>query len=142
MTQLDRVDHETHSVVSSHVMAVIDLSAEISHEERLADAALRCIARWGVAKTSLDDVAREAGCSRATVYRVFPGGKDALLGAVGRREIDRFFVGLQVAIAGIDDLEDLLVAGMVHTTRALQSNAALIFLLAHEPEFVLPRISF
>ena len=32
-----------------------------------------CIARWGTAKTTLDDIAREAGCSRATIYRLFPG---------------------------------------------------------------------
>jgi AcrR family transcriptional regulator len=123
-------------------MAVIDLSAEVSLEQRLSDAALRCIARWGVAKTTLDDVAREAGCSRATVYRTFPGGKDALLSAVGRAEVERFFAGLDAAVAGIDDLEDLLVVGMSYAARSLHTNPALLFLLAHEPEFVLPRISF
>ena len=52
-------------------------------EQRIVDATTRCIARWGVAKTTLDDVAREASCSRATVYRLFPGGKDAVLEATG-----------------------------------------------------------
>src|SRR3954453_19711885 len=61
-----------------------------SRERRIADAALRCFARWGVAKTTLDDVAREAGCSRATVYRFFPGGKDALVGTVACAEIAAF----------------------------------------------------
>ena len=65
-----------------------------SPEERIIDATLRCIARWGVGKTTLDDAAREAGCSRATVYRLFPGGKDGLLDAVCRAELARFFVGL------------------------------------------------
>ncbi|MEA2588672.1 MAG: hypothetical protein QOH66_1599, partial [Actinomycetota bacterium] len=50
-----------------------------TQEQRVIDAALRCIARWGIAKTTLDDIAREASCSRATIYRLFPGGKDALL---------------------------------------------------------------
>ena len=40
---------------------------------RLLDATVACIARVGVSKTTLDDVAREAGCSRATLYRYFPG---------------------------------------------------------------------
>jgi AcrR family transcriptional regulator len=123
-------------------MAVIDLVAEVTPEQRLSDAALRCIARWGVAKTTLDDVAREAGCSRATVYRTFPGGKEALLSAVSAREIGRFFAELDGVLRGIDDLEDLVVTGMVHATNALQSNGALRFLLEHEPEVVLPCISF
>ena len=37
--------------------------------ERLLDAAERCFARWGPAKTTLEDIAEEAGVSRATVYR-------------------------------------------------------------------------
>ena len=54
---------------------------------RVLDATLTCIARVGVAKTTLDDVAREAGCSRATVYRYFPGKQpllDAVVDARGR----------------------------------------------------------
>ena len=58
-----------------------------SQEERVADAAIRCVGRWGVAKTTLDDVAREAGCSRATVYRLFPGGKENLLDTAVRLEV-------------------------------------------------------
>ncbi|MDQ3757030.1 MAG: TetR/AcrR family transcriptional regulator, partial [Actinomycetota bacterium] len=63
-------------------------------EQRVREAALRCIARWGMAKTTLDDVAREAGISRATVYRLFPGGKDGLMEAVARAEIACFFAGV------------------------------------------------
>ena len=42
---------------------------------RIVDAALRCLARQGIAKTTVDDIAREAGLSRATLYRAFPGGQ-------------------------------------------------------------------
>ena len=34
---------------------------------------LACIGRFGLAKTTIDDVAREAACSRATLYRYFEG---------------------------------------------------------------------
>ena len=40
---------------------------------RIRDAALVCIGRFGLAKTTVDDIAREAGCSRATLYRYFDG---------------------------------------------------------------------
>ena len=44
----------------------------------MLDAARTCVARVGIAKTTLDDVAREAGCARATVYRNFAGKQDLL----------------------------------------------------------------
>src|SRR5438067_4923850 len=112
-----------------------------SQEQRIVDATLRCIARWGVAKTTLDDVAREASCSRATIYRLFPGGKDALLGAVTRTELDRFFTGLAQRFDEARDLEELLVGGTVYASRALASHEALQFVLAHEPEVVLPKVA-
>lgn len=108
----------------------------------LVDAAARCVARWGVAKTSLDDVAREAGCSRATVYRAFPGGKDALFAAVARTEVDRFVDRLGRRITGAPDLEQALVAVITDAGRTLRGHAALQHLLAHEPELVLPHIAF
>jgi len=111
-------------------------------EERVIDAALRCIARWGVAKTSLDDVAREAGISRATVYRLFPGGKDGLMEAVARAEAQRFFAGVAAAMAAADTLEDVLVAGMAEAGRRVLGHPALAFLMAHEPEPVLPHLAF
>ncbi len=66
-------------------MPEIDLRG--ASDERIVDGALRCIARWGLAKTTVEDVAREAGCSRATLYRAFPGGKDAILAAVAAAEL-------------------------------------------------------
>jgi AcrR family transcriptional regulator len=109
---------------------------------RVVDAALRCIARWGVAKTTLDDVAREAGWSRATVYRLFPGGKDAVLETVVDVELERFFCALDERLAVAADLEDLLVAGMSEAGARITSHPALRFLVTHEPEVILPQISF
>src|SRR5881227_2971221 len=101
-----------------------------SQEQRIVDAALRCIARWGVAKTTLDDVAREASCSRATIYRLVPGGKDALLEATVQAELARFFVELRRRLEGAgDDLEELVVAGIVFAARSLAGHEALQFVL-------------
>lgn len=109
---------------------------------RLIAAALRCVARWGVAKTTLDDIAREAGCSRATVYRAFPGGKDALFAAVVGAEVARLHGAVAGAIAAHDDLEDAVTAAIVAVGRHLEGHAALQFLLAHEPGLVLPHLAF
>src|SRR3954451_2872156 len=103
-----------------------------SQEQRVIDAALRCIARWGIGKTTLDDVAREAACSRATIYRLFPGGKDSLLDALTRLEVARFYDGLARRLDETATLEDLLVVGITYASRALDGHEALRFILAYE----------
>jgi AcrR family transcriptional regulator len=107
------------------------------------DAALACFGRWGVAKTTLDDIAREAGCSRATVYRLFPGGKDVVIEAVAGRELARFFTDLSAELdRASGDLESLLVTGIAFTTRSIRAHEPLQFVLAHEPEVILPLVAF
>jgi AcrR family transcriptional regulator len=124
-------------------MAVIDLRVpEDEQQTRVVEATLRCIARWGHAKTSLDDVAREAGLSRATVYRLVPGGKENLMALVAAHELTRFFLSLHDALEGVDELEDTLVAGVTTAARHLQQHPALKFMLDHEPEHLLPLFAF
>jgi AcrR family transcriptional regulator len=56
--------------------------------ERLIDAAEASIDRFGLAKTTLEDIAREAAVSRATVYRYF-ANRDELMLAVLLRDLER-----------------------------------------------------
>jgi AcrR family transcriptional regulator len=109
---------------------------------RLVDAALDCLARQGSAKTTVDDIARQAGFSRATLYRTFPGGKDDVLAAVVSTEVARLFSSLAVVMGEATDLEDVLVAGMVEAARRLSTHRALAALVGHEPELVLPHLTF
>lgn len=109
---------------------------------RLVDGALRCLARQGIAKTTVDDIAREAGFSRATAYRAFPRGKDDILAAVVETEVARLFSSLAVVMGEAHDLEDVLVAGMVESARQLRAHPALSYLLAYEPGTVLPQLTF
>lgn len=109
---------------------------------RIVDGALTCIARQGIAKTTVDDVARAAGCSRATVYRVFPGGKDEVLAAAAETEVARFFSSLAVDIGAADDVEAVLVTAIVEAATAVAAHRPLAYLLEHEPELVLPHLAF
>ena len=117
-------------------------SATTDIRVRVIDGALSCIARHGTAKTTLDDVAREAGCSRATVYRVFPGGKDAVIAAVVDTEVARLLSELAVAMGEAASLQDALVAGMAVASERLAGHRALRFMLEYEPEVVLPHLTF
>ena len=109
---------------------------------RIVDGALCCLARQGIAKTTVDDIARSSGLSRATVYRTFPRGKEGILAAVVETEVARLFSSLAVAMGEATDLEDVLVAGMVESARWLRNHEALGYLLEHEPGAVLPHLTF
>ena len=70
--------------------------------DRVLDAAKRGCERWGFDRVTIDDIAAEAGISRATLYRMFPGGKDVLFEALRVRELEEFFTILRDRIEGAD----------------------------------------
>ncbi len=111
-------------------------------ETRLVEAMLECIGRWGLAKTTADDIARAAGVSRATLYRAFPGGKDVAFEALLRHEATRFFDLVNAQLHDADTLEELLVVGAMETAAFLYGHDALGYVLRHEPERVLPAVAF
>lgn len=104
-----------------------------AEERRVLDAAQRCCERWGFAKVSIDDVANEAGISRATLYRMFPGGKDVLFEALRVQELEDFFVRLRSHLDGAADLRELMVRIVVSATRELRDDEHLAIMLASEP---------
>lgn len=102
-------------------------------ETRVLDAAKACTLKWGMQKVTIDDIAGEAGVSRATLYRLFPGGKDVLFDAFRLRELEDFFTRMSADIDGHEDLETLLVRMVVAATRELRSDEQLAMMLASEP---------
>jgi len=105
------------------------------------DAALTCVARVGLAKTTLDDVAKEAGCARATVYRLF-SGKQQLLGALVEREAQRITTDLVTHACATESLADAIVEVITRSARTLTEHRALMFVVAHEPELLMPYLAF
>src|SRR4051794_15815937 len=102
-------------------------------EQAVLDAAKCCCDRWGMAKVTIDDIAAEAGVSRATIYRMFPGGKDVLFDALRVRETEDFLVGLRDNVQDATTLEELLVHTVVHATRELRADEHFAVMLASEP---------
>lgn len=109
--------------------------------ERVLAAAYACVARYGMAKTTMEDVAREASLSRATVYRHFPAGKDQLLREVVAWEAARFFDRLTRAVADRTDFGDLLVEALVFAHRAVTDHEVLRKITQTEPERLLPLVT-
>ena len=110
--------------------------------ERILDATLRVVSRVGVSGLTLDDVAREAGCGRATVYRTFPGGRDEVLQQAALAELHRYLVAVGAALDVAEDLADQLTAA-VHTTAVfVTASAPLRHVLANEPGAILAHVAF
>jgi len=112
-------------------------TVDLTLEDRVLDAVKACCERWGMAKVTIEDIAAEAGTSRATVYRLFPGGKDNIYEALRQRESRDFFSELNSHLAEANGYEDLLVRGVVAATQALRADEHLQLMLASQPGEVL-----
>lgn len=109
--------------------------------DRVLDASQRCYSRWGVAKTTVDDIATESGVSRSTIYRLFPGGKDVMFETLRIRELQGLFALLISEMDGADTPDELAVRAVVGATRALRADAHLAVMLAAEPGTVLGQLT-
>jgi len=98
---------------------------------RLLDAAEACFARFGVGKTTVEDVANEARVSRATVYRYFDG-RDALMLGVLLRDAERFLERLQSTVASGTSFADSIVDGIMFTVEVVQADTNLSLLFSPE----------
>ncbi|MGI0151955.1 MAG: TetR/AcrR family transcriptional regulator [Thermoplasmata archaeon] len=109
--------------------------------ERILEATYGCVARWGLSKTSVEDVGREAGLSRSTLYRYFPGGRDELMSATVGWEYDRFFTRLYEAVRDAASLEEVMERGLRFAHRAIAEHEVLQRILEREPELLLPALT-
>jgi AcrR family transcriptional regulator len=102
-------------------------------EQAVIQAARGCLHTIGRDKVTMDDVCAAAGISRATLYRIFPGGRDVLFDAVRRHSIEEFFADIRTELEGASSLEDFLVRVIVAASRALREDTELAALLATQP---------
>ncbi len=111
------------------------LSTETS--DRIAAAALEQFADFGIRRTSVEDIARRAGLSRATVYRNV-GSKDDVIRLVMAREAERAMTGIDRALAGESDPGHSIEIGFAFLVRFVRDHPLFDRLLRTEPETLLP----
>lgn len=99
------------------------------------------MSRHGAAKTTVDDVAREAGVGRATLYRYFPN-RQALISATFDAEVVRISAAIDASGAAQSDLEGSLLAMMSVAAYEVSNHDALQYALVNEPDQVLPYLAF
>ncbi len=109
--------------------------------QRILEATYACVARWGISKTTVEDAAREAGMSRASVYRHFPGGREELISATVAWEELRFLGRLYDELHDAPTLEEVLVRGLPFAHRSIVEHEVLQRVLETEPGLLLPKLT-
>jgi AcrR family transcriptional regulator len=113
----------------------------LSLRDRLLEATYRCVARFGLAKTTVDDVVKESGISRATIYRQFPGGRDELLLETVGWELGNYFNELADRVRDAPNLAELLQRGLVFAHHSIGEHEVLRKMMETEPETLLPLLT-
>jgi AcrR family transcriptional regulator len=91
---------------------------------KILDAADELFTRHDAATIGMNDIAKAAGCSRATLYRYFEN-RDALYTAYVHRETHRAFRAMGEQISGTSQPGDRLVEGVLASLRRVRESPAL-----------------
>lgn len=77
--------------------------------QMIVSAATQMFARYGYSKTTMGDIASEAGVARQTVYNAYPG-KEEILRAVVRQAGEDTYVAVMAAWAKVETIDEKLAA--------------------------------
>ncbi|CAM4470937.1 transcriptional regulator BetI [Mycobacterium basiliense] len=92
--------------------------------DRILDAAEALYTENDPASIGMNEIAKAAGCSRATLYRYFES-REALRTAYVHRETRRLGRQIMQSIAAIDDPRERLIASITATLRMVRQRPAL-----------------
>ena len=95
---------------------------------RIVEAATACIDRVGLAKTSLSDIAAEAGVTRQTIYRYFPRLPD-ILSAVAIAGVEAFAERMERHLTSFGSPAEVAVESILFSIRTIPTEPHLGLLL-------------
>ncbi|MEV6070150.1 helix-turn-helix domain-containing protein [Nocardia sp. NPDC052001] len=93
--------------------------------ERILDAAADLFAERGVTAVGMGDIAKAAGCSRATLYRYFENRQAVRLAFV-HRETRRISARVVDQVRGIEDPGERIIAAMLGAVHQVRAEPLLI----------------
>jgi AcrR family transcriptional regulator len=89
----------------------------------LISAARRCFARYGVRRTTMEDVAVEAGFARATLYKLVPGRAEVIEAVIMQRLTEL-----------AEGWREILVAQRSVAQALVETSLAIVETVRHDPE--------
>jgi AcrR family transcriptional regulator len=102
--------------------------------DRVLDAVERCLARFGVRRTSMTDIARELGVARTTLYRQVASLEEAMA-LMSSRRFHRFLDEL-IELSGQGISAETFVQVIVRTVRTALVDPVAQRVLHDEPELL------
>lgn len=104
-----------------------------SNQERIIKAALACFEKFGISKTTMDDVAVQAQLGRKTVYRTFPS-RTALLEAVALQKLQAFAEELAILITADTSFEEAFLTISLRSVELARQDPLFVALLENTGE--------
>lgn len=105
---------------------------DLSDEKRaIVDATVRCFERFGPQRTSMSDIAEEAGISRRTLYRIFDD-RLALVEQLLFRRLMALGDTVRQRLETYTDVEEALIDGSVYSVEVGESDRLFIDVVTHE----------
>ncbi|MHB8513496.1 MAG: TetR family transcriptional regulator [Actinomycetota bacterium] len=107
---------------------------------QILDAAFASAVKFGLARTTMGDVASEARLSRQTVYRYFPTKHDLFLALILREE-QSMICAVQQAMLPHAELQPAMERAFEAMLKALRAHPLLDRVMASEPQELLPYLT-
>ncbi|MEN8721973.1 MAG: helix-turn-helix domain-containing protein [Alphaproteobacteria bacterium] len=108
--------------------------------DQILSAARNLFVKYGLRRTSLDDIAVAAGIGRATLFRRYQN-RDALVAALVDKELAAALAKIDTAINKAIGPEDQFIAGFLSFMNMVRTNELLHELLQSDAETVLPLLT-
>ncbi|MCE5288005.1 MAG: TetR/AcrR family transcriptional regulator [Nocardiaceae bacterium] len=122
------------------MLEVSETNAVDTVESRILDAALVQFEKVGFKKTTIEDIARQAGVDRVTVYRRI-GSRDDVVQSVVGREVAAILAELDDLAVRHDNFPDLVADGFVTVITKWRNHALVQRMLVIEPERLVTRLT-
>ena len=95
------------------------MSSSGGKREQIIEGAVKVFGEYGLRKTTVEDIVREAGVARATVYKYFDT-KEEIFDAVFEREAEQMIAAIEEAVDGEATTRDKLRAATVTNIGMIQ----------------------
>jgi len=120
--------------------SLLDLPASDPATREILDAALEVMATLGLRKATIEDIARQAGVDRVTVYRRL-GTKNDVFNAVLVREAQRVFERAAESAGKTADADERIALVFTGLVRDLRGHALFNKLLEMDPASAVPKVT-
>lgn len=88
---------------------------------RIIEGARQCFERFGIEKTTIEDIAKAAGVSRPTVYKFF-GGKMDIVDYIGFGELDKIQDAVRARVKRHPNFADMATEAVVASVIVASNN--------------------